>query len=99
MTTAEQVERLRCISGGMGDLYSNDEILAVGVGYGIAGPLTAGQMAAEADEILAELLEAPVPELVDLCAYFEADSLRLAMGQARPLRRMLAQRPGRDTRP
>lgn len=60
MEFAEQVERLRCISEGMGDLYSNDEILAVGVGYGIAGPLTAEQMAREADEILAELLEGAV---------------------------------------
>lgn len=57
LSLAEQVERLRCISDGMGDLYSNDEILAVGVGYGIAGPLTVEQMAREADEILAELLE------------------------------------------
>lgn len=54
---AEQVERLRCISDGMGDLYSNDEILAVGVGYGIPGALTVEQMAKEADEILADLLE------------------------------------------
>lgn len=57
LSLAEQVERLRCISDGMGDLYSNDEVLAVGVGYGIAGPLTVEQMAREADEILAELLE------------------------------------------
>ena len=58
LSLAEQVERLRCIADGMGDLYSNDEILAVGVGYGIAGALTCEQMAAEADEVLAELLEA-----------------------------------------
>lgn len=57
LSIAEQVERLRCISEGMGDLYSNDEILAVGVGYGIAGALTVEQMAREADEILADLLE------------------------------------------
>lgn len=60
MTLAEQVERLRCISEGMGDLYSNDEILAVGVGYGIPGALTVEQMAKEADEILADLLEGAV---------------------------------------
>lgn len=41
----------------MGDLYSNDEILAVGVGYGVPGALTVEQMAKEADEILADLLE------------------------------------------
>lgn len=60
LSLAEQVERLRCISDGMGDLYSNDEILAVGVGYGVPGALTVGQMAAEADEILDELLEGAV---------------------------------------
>lgn len=60
MTFAEQIERLRCISEGMGDMFSNDEILAVGVGYGIAGPLTVEQMAREADEELAELLEGAV---------------------------------------
>jgi len=54
---AERIERLRCISDGMGDLYSNDEILAVGVGYGVPGALTVEQMAKEADEILADLLE------------------------------------------
>lgn len=57
LSLAEQVERLRCISDGMADLYSNDETLAVGVGYGIAGALTVEQMAREADEILADLLE------------------------------------------
>jgi hypothetical protein len=57
MSFAEKIERLRCISEGMGDLYSNDEILAVGVGYGIPGALTVEQMAAEADELLGELLE------------------------------------------
>lgn len=57
LSLAEQTERLRCIAEGMGDLYSNDEILAVGVGYGVAGPLTCEGMAAEAEEILAELLE------------------------------------------
>lgn len=60
LSLAEQVERLRCISDGMGDLYSNDEILAVGVGYGVPGALTAEQMAREADEILADLLEGEV---------------------------------------
>lgn len=59
MSFAEQVERLRCISDGMGDLYSNDEALAVGVGYGVPGALTVEQMAAEAGAILADLLEAP----------------------------------------
>ena len=58
LSLAEQIERLRNISNGMGDLYSNDEVLAVGVGYGIPGALTVEQMAAEADEILGELLEA-----------------------------------------
>lgn len=57
MDFAERIERLRCISDGMGDLYSNDEILAVGVGYGIPGALTVEQMAQEADELLGELLE------------------------------------------
>lgn len=57
LSLAEQVERLRCISDGMGDLYSNDEVLAVGVGYGVPGAISAEQMAREADEILAELLE------------------------------------------
>lgn len=57
MEFAEQIERLRCISDGMGDLYSNDEVLAVGVGYGVPGALTVEQMAREADEILADLLE------------------------------------------
>jgi hypothetical protein len=57
MSFAEHIERLRCISEGMGDLYSNDEVLAVGVGYGIPGALTIEQMAKEADEELAELLE------------------------------------------
>ena len=57
MDFAERIERLRCISDGMGDLYSNDEILAVGVGYGVPGALTVEQMAKEADEILADLLE------------------------------------------
>jgi hypothetical protein len=60
MTLAEQVERLRCIREGMGDMYSNDEVLAVGVGYGIPGALGVSQMADEADVILAYLLEAPV---------------------------------------
>lgn len=60
MTLADKVERLRCISDGMGDLYSNDEVLAVGVGYGIPGALSTSQMADEADVILADLLEAPV---------------------------------------
>lgn len=60
MTLADKVERLRCISDGMGDLYSNDEVLAVGVGYGIPGGLSVSQMADEADVILADLLEAPV---------------------------------------
>lgn len=59
MEFASKIERLRCIEEGMGDLYSNDEILAVGVGYGIAGPLTCDQMAEEASERLGELLEAP----------------------------------------
>lgn len=65
MSFAERIERLRCISEGMGDLYSNDEILAVGVGYGVPGALTVERMAREADEELAELLEAPEPELVE----------------------------------
>lgn len=60
MDFADKIERLRCIAEGMGDLYTNDEILAVGVGYGIAGPLTCEQMAGEAVEILDDLLEAPV---------------------------------------
>lgn len=60
MTFADKIERLRCIRDGMGDMYSNDEILAVGVGYAISGPLTCEQMAGEAAEILDELLEAPV---------------------------------------
>jgi hypothetical protein len=60
LSIAEQVERLRCISDGMGDLYSNDEILAVGVGYGVPGALTVEQMAREADEALADLLEGAV---------------------------------------
>jgi len=59
MTFADRIERLRCIRDGMGDLYSNDEILAVDIGYGIAGPLTCEQMAKEADELLADLLESP----------------------------------------
>jgi hypothetical protein len=54
---ADRIERLRCISDGMGDLYSNDEVLAVGVGYGVPGALTVEQMAAEADELLGDLLE------------------------------------------
>lgn len=58
MDFADKIERLRCIRDGMGDLYSNDEILAVGVGYGVAGALTVEQMAQEADDILGELLEA-----------------------------------------
>lgn len=60
MEFAEKIERLRCIRDGLGDLYSNDEILAVGVGYGIAGPLTTTQMAEEADEELCFLLEDPM---------------------------------------
>ena len=60
LSLAEQVERLRCIADGMGDLYSNDEVLAVGVGYGVPGALTVEQMAGEAEEILAELLEGAV---------------------------------------
>lgn len=60
LSFAEQVERLRCISDGEGEFYSNDEILAVGVGYGIPGGLTVEQMAREADEILADLLEGAV---------------------------------------
>lgn len=60
MTFAERIERLRCISEGMGDLYSNDEALEVGVGYGVPGALTVEQMAQEADEELAELLEGMV---------------------------------------
>jgi hypothetical protein len=60
MDFADKIERLRCISDGLGDLYSNDEILAVGVGYAISGPLTCEGMAAEADEILGELLEDPM---------------------------------------
>jgi hypothetical protein len=60
MDFAEKVERLRCIRDGMGDLYSNDEILAVGVGYGIPGALTVEQMSREADELLGELLEGAV---------------------------------------
>lgn len=59
MEFAETIERLRCIRDGMGDLYTNDEVLAVGVGYGIPGPRTVEQMAAEADLILADLLEGP----------------------------------------
>lgn len=62
MEFAEKIERLRCISDGMGDMYSNDEILATGVGYAIAGPLTTEQMSEEANEILDELLEAPAIE-------------------------------------
>lgn len=57
MDFAERIERLRCISNGEGNLYSNDEVLAVGVGYGVPGGLTVEQMAAEADEELTELLE------------------------------------------
>lgn len=60
MDFADRIERLRCIAQGMGDLYSNDEVLAVGVGYGIPGALTAEQMAREANEELAELLEGAV---------------------------------------
>lgn len=60
MDFAEEVERLRCIREGMGDLYSNDEVLAVGVGYGVAGPLGVEQMAGEAAMILSQLLEAPM---------------------------------------
>lgn len=60
MEFAERIERLRCIRDGLGDLYSNDEVLAVGVGYGIAGPLTTAQMAEEADEELCFLLEDPM---------------------------------------
>ena len=60
LSFAERIERLRCISEGMGDLYSNDEILAVGVGYGVPGALSVEQMAREADEELAELLEGAV---------------------------------------
>lgn len=59
MSFAERIERLRCIAEGLGEMYSNDEVLAVGVGYGVAGALTAEGMAVEALEILAELLEAP----------------------------------------
>lgn len=60
LSFAEKVERLRCIADGMGSLYSNDEILAVNVGYGIAGPLSVWQMAAEAEAELEELLEGAV---------------------------------------
>jgi hypothetical protein len=65
MTFAERIERLRCVSEGMGDLYSNDELLAVDIGYGVPGALTVEQMVREADEELAKLLEAPTPELVE----------------------------------
>jgi hypothetical protein len=58
MEFAERIERLRAISAGMGDMYSNDEILAVDVGYAYAGPLSVEQMAVEADTILDALLEA-----------------------------------------
>ncbi len=57
MEFADRIERLRCIRDGMGDLYNNDEILAVDVGYGIPGGLTVEQMAQEAEELLDELLE------------------------------------------
>lgn len=60
MTFAERIERLRCIGEGMGDLYSNDELLAVGVGYGIPGVLSVEQMSREAGELLDELLEGAV---------------------------------------
>lgn len=61
MEFAAEVERLRCIREGMGDMYTNDEILAaVGVGREIAGPLSCDQMAAEANLLLVELLEDPM---------------------------------------
>lgn len=59
MDFADKIERLRDIAGGEGDLYSNDELLAVGVGYGTPGALTCEWMAAEAEAILDSLLEAP----------------------------------------
>lgn len=37
-----------------GEAFSNDEVLAVGVGYGIPGPLSEEQMAEEAAERLGE---------------------------------------------
>ena len=58
MEFADRIERLRAISDGAGDLYTNDELLAVDVGYAYAGPLSAEQMAVEADAILEALLEA-----------------------------------------
>jgi hypothetical protein len=58
MEFADRIERLRAISSGMADLYSNDELLAVDVGYAYAGPLSAEQAAVEADSILDALLEA-----------------------------------------
>jgi len=38
-----------------GDEYSNDELLRLGIGYGIPGPLSDEQVRREAAEILSEL--------------------------------------------
>jgi hypothetical protein len=53
----EQVTDLERIRDGFGicfdaDEYSNDELLSLGIGYGISGPLTDEQIRREAGELL-----------------------------------------------
>lgn len=54
-TYSERVADLSRVADGHGDEFSNDELLRLGIGYGVAGPLSDEQMRREALEALAEL--------------------------------------------
>lgn len=52
MNDRDKIHALEQIRDGFSDEYSNDELLSLGIGYGIPGPLSDEQVRREAEEIL-----------------------------------------------
>lgn len=65
-STTQDTADLQRIADGFGDEYNNDELLRLGIGYGIPGPLSDEQVRREAAERLSELSGSELAEAGDM---------------------------------